>query len=196
MLIINGINIISVMFPVIRTLDVHGPRLPLKNSKLNLFWRHTLQTYTSFCCKVSPAKPEELVTELLFYNDNIQVGNNTILYRRWIKKGVCRISHLLHKHGDFLCLGEFNTKYGLNTDFVTYSGCVQAVKKYIKGLGIALQSNKSLSIRKSLTIIGKVQKGTERIMTFQLKIKGNRSVALNGTAYCLTILIGLKHFTK
>ena len=106
-------------------------------------------------------KADELVTESLFYNDNIQVGNNTILYRRWIKKGVCRISHLLHKHGDFLCLGEFNTKYGLNTDFVTYSGCVQAVKKYIKGLGIALQSNKSLSIRKSLTIIGKVQKGTK-----------------------------------
>ena len=26
-----------VMFPVIRTLDVHGPRLPLKNSKLKNF---------------------------------------------------------------------------------------------------------------------------------------------------------------
>ena len=52
-------------------------------------------------------------------------------------------------------------KYGLNTDLVTYYGCVQPVKKYIKGLGIAVQSNKSLSMRKSLTIIGKVQKGTK-----------------------------------
>ena len=101
------------------------------------------------------------MTEPLFYNDNIQVGNNTILYRRWIKKGVCRISHLLHEHGDSLRLEEFNTKYGLNTDFVTYNGCVQAVKKYIKGLGIAVQSNKFLSMRKSVTIIGKVQKGTK-----------------------------------
>ena len=56
-------NIISVMFSIVRTLDVHGPCLPLKNSKLNLFWRHTLQAYKSFCCKVSPAKADELVTE-------------------------------------------------------------------------------------------------------------------------------------
>ena len=48
----------------------------------------------------------------------------------------------------------------LNTDFVTYNGCVQAVKKYIKGLEITVQSNKSLNMKKSLTIIGSVQKGT------------------------------------
>ena len=52
---------------------------------------------------------------------------------------------------------EFNMKYGLNTDILTYNGCVQAIKKYIKDLGIAVQSNKYLSMRKSLTIIGKAQ---------------------------------------
>ena len=52
--------------------------------------------------------------------------------------------------GAFLCLEKFNTKYGLNTDFVTYNGsCDQAVKKCFKGLDIAVQSNKSLSMRKS-----------------------------------------------
>ena len=40
-----------------------------------------------------------------------------------------------------MCRVEFNMKYGLNTDFVTYNGCVQAVNKYIKGLYIAVQSN-------------------------------------------------------
>ena len=54
-------------------------------------------------------------------------------------------------------------KYGLNTDFVnvTYNSCVQAVKKYIKGLQIAVQSNNSVNMRQSLTIISKVQKGTK-----------------------------------
>ena len=53
-------------------------------------------------------------------------------------------------------------KYGLNTDFFfTYNGCVQAVKKCIKGLNIAVQSNKSLNMRKSIIIISKVQKGTK-----------------------------------
>ena len=92
-------NIISVMFSIIRTLDVPGLCLPLKTT--NLFWRHTLQACKSFCHKVSPAKAEELVTEPSSYNDNIQVGNNTILHKRWIEKGVCRISHLLHEHGVF-----------------------------------------------------------------------------------------------
>ena len=49
-----------------------------------------------------------------------------------------------------MCHEEFNTKYGLNTDFVTYNGCVQAVKKYIKGLEITVQSNKSLNMKKIL----------------------------------------------
>ena len=53
-------------------------------------------------------------------------------------------------------------KYGLSTDFVTYNGCVQAFKKYIKGLGTAVQSNNSLNIRKSLTINSNVQKRIKR----------------------------------
>ena len=84
-----------------------------------------------------------------------------MLHRIWIEKGVCRISHLLHEHGDCLCLDEFNTKYCLNIDFVTYNGCVQAVKKYIKVLNIAVQSNNTLNMRKSLTIIVKAQIGTK-----------------------------------
>ena len=68
-------NIISVMIPIVRTHDVHGPCLPLKKIT-NQFWRHTLQAYKSFCRKVNPAKAEEFVTEPLFYNDKIEVGNN------------------------------------------------------------------------------------------------------------------------
>ena len=50
------------------------------------------------------AKAEELVTKRLFDNDNIQVGNNTILHRRCIEKGICRISHLLQEHGAFCAM--------------------------------------------------------------------------------------------
>ena len=59
----------------------------------------------------------------------------------------------------YMWLEKFNMKYGLNTDFVTVynGGCDQAVKKCIKGLDIAVQNNKSLSMKKSLTIIRKVQ---------------------------------------
>ena len=106
-------------------------------------------------------KAVELVTEPLFYCDSIQVGNMTILHRRCTERGICCISHLLREHRAVLCLTEFNMKYGLNTDILAYNGCVQAIKKYIKGLDIAVQSNNSLNMRKSLMIICKLQKGTK-----------------------------------
>ena len=68
----------------------------------------------------------------LFYSDIIQVGNKTVLHRRWKERRVCCICHLLHGHGTFLSLDEFSMKYSLNTDFLTDNGCLQATKKYIK----------------------------------------------------------------
>jgi len=55
----------------------------------------------------------------------------------------------------------FHIKYGLNADILTYNGCVQAVKKYIKGLNIDVQSNSSSNMRKSITITCKVEKQTK-----------------------------------
>ena len=61
--------------------------------------------------------------------------------------------------------GAFFVPSGVQYDikfqyFVTYNGCVQAVK----GLDIAVQSNNSLNLRKSLTVVSKVQKGTSKYM--------------------------------
>ena len=104
--------------------------------------------------KIYPLMAEELVAEPLFYNDNIKVGNKTIFHKRWSEKGVYCISHLLH----FLDFEKFQTKYGLNVDFLSYNSCVQAVKKYIWSLDIDVQSNKSSILRKSLTINYNVQR--------------------------------------
>ena len=117
-----------------------------------------LQAYKSFCCKVSTVKAKVPVTEPLLYNRNSQVKNKTILHRRWTENGICYISHLSHKHGAFFNPEEFNMKYGLNTDFLTYNSCVPAVKKYIKGLDIDVQSNKPSNMSKSVTIILKYRK--------------------------------------
>ena len=86
-------------------------------------------------------------------------------------------------------------KYGLNTDFVIYIGCVQAVKKYIKSLDISVQSNDSFNMITSLTIIGKVQKRTKGFYDTLVENESNPNAALNGTAHCLTILTGIQHVT-
>ena len=50
------------------------------------------------------------------------------------------------KHGAVSCLEESNMKHGLNSEFLAYSGCVQVVKKYTKGLATDVQSNKYLKL--------------------------------------------------
>ena len=51
-------------------------------------------------------------------------------------------------------------------------------------------------MRKSLTIIVKAQIGTKGYYDILDQNKSNQNAALNGTAYCLTILTGLQPFTK
>jgi hypothetical protein len=45
-------NIIFAMFPILKSLDVHGPCFPLNKDKVNRFWMHTLQAYKHFSCKI------------------------------------------------------------------------------------------------------------------------------------------------
>ena len=51
------------------------------------------------------------------------------------------------KHGAVSCLEESNMKHGLNTEFLAYSGCGQAIKKYTKGLATDVQSNKYFKLK-------------------------------------------------
>ena len=92
------------------------------------------------------------MTEPLYYNDKFQV-------RTLFERHVCRFSHLLHDLETFLSLDEFNRKYGLDTDFLPYNGCVHTVN-YTKNLDINVQSNKFSNLRKSLTMMCKVYEGT------------------------------------
>ena len=112
----------KIYFFVIYVIFRPGPSLACSETMAMLFWRHTLHAFISFCCKVSPVKAEELMTEPLYYNDNIQVENKRLLlllHRRWLERDVCHISHLLHEHGASLCLEDFDMKYGLNIGFPT-----------------------------------------------------------------------------
>ena len=58
---------------------------------------------------------------------------------------------------------EFNVQHGLNTEFLTYTGCVQTGKKYFKGLDIDVQRrlNNSSNLRKSITVTCKVHNETK-----------------------------------
>ena len=51
-----------------------------------MYFKHN---YRVFGLKVQLQKPEEFVAEPLFCNDNIQVGNRNMFYKKLIDNDVC-----------------------------------------------------------------------------------------------------------
>ena len=48
-----------------------------------------------------------------------------IYYRSWKNKGVLLINDLLDLNGDLLSYAEFQTKFGLQTNFLVFEGIVK-----------------------------------------------------------------------
>ena len=55
---------------------------------------------------------------------------------------------------------RFKEIYRINTDYITYIGCVQAIKSYIRKTGLTVESNSSTDLTKTLKIIYSQQKGS------------------------------------
>ena len=51
-----------------------------------------------------------------------------IKYTRWVDNGVYCIAHFIKENGRFLTLAEFNTKFGMTVDFLTFNSCNSSIK--------------------------------------------------------------------
>jgi exonuclease III len=119
----------------INILDKLGTAID-KHVTLNLFWRDVFKTYKELGLKLAIDRVEEIGAEPVFCNEKILVGGETLFNKSWIEKGVFNIGHFLEEGGDFFNFQAFRTKYGINTNFLTYTGCVNAIKTYISGVGV------------------------------------------------------------
>ena len=102
---------------------------------------------------------DELAAEPIFCNDKIQVGNRSICDKNWIDNGVFSIKDILKQNGAFMTFNQFKGKYQINTDYVIYIGCVQAIKRYILKTGLTIDNNMSNHMIKTLKVIYSGQKG-------------------------------------
>ena len=60
-----------------------------------------------------------------------------IFYRSWKNKRILLINDLLDLNGDLLSYVEFQTKFGLQTNFLVFEGIVKSIKNYIFIFGFA-----------------------------------------------------------
>ena len=69
------------------------------------------------------------------YKDRKKVIKHT----KWIENGGYCIAIFLRDNGQFLTIAEFNARFGLTVDFLTFSGCICSMKQYVKKPNIAFK---------------------------------------------------------
>ena len=57
------------------------------------------------------------------------------------KKKVCFMRNFVDANERYLSCTGFKEKYGINTNFLTYNGCIQAIRSYVRMTGIVIDSS-------------------------------------------------------
>ena len=154
-------NIMYSLCPWIKDINKIGSHLPTDTESTNNFWMDIFLAYKEFNSKVTIKTSEDFLSESLFGNDRIKLGNKTILYKQWIDKGVFSIHNLFKETGKFMSHQEFQVTYGLSVNFITYHGIVQAVKKYQKAVGVKIEGVSFKNPNLTLQLIYSVRKGVK-----------------------------------
>ena len=103
----------------------------------------------------NPSTIMEYQNETIWNNRFIRIDGKPVFYAsRYRKgvflKGVTKIYHLLNKSGNFLSRSDFQRKYGLAVDFLTYNGLLSAIPNLwknqflIRNLSITVVNTTSL----------------------------------------------------
>eukprot|EP00745_Piridium_sociabile_P023668 TRINITY_DN36_c0_g1_i6.p1 TRINITY_DN36_c0_g1~~TRINITY_DN36_c0_g1_i6.p1 ORF type:complete len:339 (+),score=19.34 TRINITY_DN36_c0_g1_i6:145-1017(+) len=90
----------------------------------------------------------------------MKINNEVIIQKEWITKGIYCIAHFLKDSGSFLTLPEFNNKYRMNVNFLTFYGCKMSLNEYIKQTNLTLTDNHTEGIPAVLRCLYSTTKGT------------------------------------
>ena len=105
--------------------------LKLMKTISNPFWLDVLKAlYTLMKTNKCP-NIETVLQTPVFYNEKILIGRKPVFYQTWYNKGVTFINDFVNKYGEFYSEAEFKTIFNVNTNFIQYNGCINAIKSYL-----------------------------------------------------------------
>ena len=104
-------NIPMELYPFLHQLECYSPCFFNQTVKNNSFWSDVFKAYGIFFSKVKPNSASQLLSEPVFYNKNMMIGNKMIKYTQWVDNGVNCIAHFIKENGRFRTLAEFNAKF-------------------------------------------------------------------------------------
>ena len=71
------------------------------------------------------------------------------MHKHWIDKGVYCVAHFLNEEGKILSHIDFQRKFDITIDFVTYFGFKLAIKKCLRNSGFEFYNNNVINLRRA-----------------------------------------------
>ena len=109
-------------YPLIKNKERYGPRVTNGYSKYNAFWTQVFKAYDEFHNKIKLTNAGEVLSEPVCFNQSASTSL-LLMHKHWIDMGVHCVAHFLNEEGKILSHIDFQRKFDITIDCVTYSGC-------------------------------------------------------------------------
>ena len=97
----------------------------------SVFWKDVIQSWSEVNYK-APETADEIVSQILWFNSNIQIGKKVVYYPNLASRGIHCIKDLMNEHG-IMDFNSFKNKYPRVTlNFVQYYGLIDAIPRQWK----------------------------------------------------------------
>ena len=97
------------------------------SSHVNSFWSNVLCIWSSLQTKLGLKDQHIILSQPIWYNNDLLIGGNTIFKQQWIEKEIFFINDLVDEDCNFLKTEEIRRQYNLNTHFLELNGILCAI---------------------------------------------------------------------
>ena len=137
------------------------PALLQHAKKFNKFWHDVINSWALIQVNQSTT-PEDILSQPLWYNDTIKIGNKPVVYSHWIKADIFFIVDLLKDDNTFLSFEEFQEKFRINnSNFLEFYSLLQAIPKIWKRTLLENITDRRHDGNKHITLMFSQQKVTK-----------------------------------
>ena len=126
--------------PAVTMLKEYGPQVLLRKENINPFWKDVFTSYTDLYNHTELTSNEDILFEPIFYNHRFKVGTKTIYHKDWACNDIFFVKDLIKDSGNFLSLNEFTDKINTQTPFLSFYGCIDSIKQYLKKHNITIEN--------------------------------------------------------
>ena len=91
--------------------------------------------------KIKVQSWHEFISQPLWNNNRIRIGNKSVFHKTWFDKNIIYISDLLDEKGCFYSLENLQKIYGIKTNFLIYASLQKSIKTSLTTLKIPMGTN-------------------------------------------------------